>query len=319
MPTLHRCTLRQLRTFEAAARHLHFGRAAAELHLTQPAVSIQLRQLEETSGLVLFEKVGRRMHLTSAGSELLGHARALLMRLREADEALDALKGSGGGELRIATTTTAAHIAPQLLAQFRRERPLVRLKMKVDNRAAVITALVENSVDLALMGQPPAGLAVHGDAFARHPLAIIASVGHPLAARRGLRLSQLERDPFLIRERGSGTRNAMERAFLAQHFIPAETIEIGSNETIKQAVMAGLGVSLISLHTVGLELATNALAKLDIRGLPVIRDWFVIHRQEKRLTPVAAEFRSFLLERGEASVELATGIRGDGRKSLKRR
>ncbi len=319
MPSLHRCTLRQLRIFEAAARNLHFGRAAAELHLSQPAVSIQLRQLEETSGLDLFEQSGRRMHLTPAGGELLAHARALLARFREADEALDALKGARGGELRIATTTTAAHIAPRLLAQFRRDRPAVRLRMTVDNRAAVVTALVENTVDLALMGQPPPGLAVSAEAFARHPLAMIASIEHPLVGRRRLRLSQLDSEPFLIRERGSGTRNAMEKVFAAQRFTPAETIEIGSNETIKQAVMAGLGVSLLSLHTVGLEVASEALARLDVRGLPVIREWFVIHRQEKRLTPVAAAFRAFLLECGEAFVEQATGVRGDGRMAPMRR
>jgi DNA-binding transcriptional LysR family regulator len=307
MGTLQRSTLRQLRIFEAAARHLHFGRAAGELHLTQPAVSIQLKQLEEQVGLPLFEQMGRRMHLTRAGADLAGHAREVLARLRVADEAIDALKGAGGGELHLATTSTAVYFAPRLLAEFRRVRPGVKVGLTVSNREAVVRELTENTVDLALMGRAPRGLDTVAVPFAKHPLAIIAAPEHPLAARRRVRLAQLAGETFLIRERGSGTRNAMERVFSVQRFQPAETIEISSNETIKQAVMAGMGVSFLSLHTVGLEVGAGRLAVLRVSGTPVMRDWYVIHRERKRLSPTAAAFKDYLVAEGAKLIERAMG------------
>lgn len=300
-------TLRQLRIFEAAARHLHFGRAAAEVHLTQPAVSLQLKQLEEQVGLPLFEQIGRRMHLTRAGDELLRHARAVLGQLREAEEAIAVLKGTGGGELRLAVTSTAKYFAPQLLSEFRRSHPEVKVRLGVSNREAVVRELTDNTVDLAVMGRAPRELDCDAFAFAKHPLAIIAAPGHPLARRRRVSLKQLAGETFLIRERGSGTRAAMERMFSAQGFHPDETIEMSSNETIKQAVMAEMGVSFLSLHTAGLELETGRLAVLRVAGTPVMRDWFVIHRAGKRLSQAAAEFKKFLAEQGAALIERVVG------------
>ena len=297
-------TLKQLRIFETAARHLHFGRAAREMHLTQPAVSIQLKQLEAHVGLPLFEQMGRNMHLTRAGEELLRHSRIVLQQLREAGAALDALKGTGG-ELHIAVTSTAKYFAPKVLAEFRRRHPEVKVRLAVSNREAVVRELAENTADLVLMGRAPRGLDTEAHAFARHPLAIIAAPEHPLAHRRRIALAQLSGDTFLIRERGSGTRTAMERFFAEHGFEPAETIEMSSNETIKQAVMAGMGVSFLSLHTVGLELATRRLAVLRMTGTPVMREWFVIHRERKRLSPAAAAFKAYLLERGAELIERA--------------
>lgn len=304
---LQRATLKQLRTFESAARLLHFGRAAAELHLTQPAVSIQLQQLESEVGLPLFEQVGRRMHLTHLGAELLGHARALLARLREAEEAMEALRGGGGGELHIAATTTAEYFAPRLLAEFRRLRRGLKVRLTVNNRDAVVRELTDNNVDLAVMGRAPRGLSAVAKAFAKHPLAIIAASDHPLVQKRRLQLRQLAGETFLIRERGSGTRGAMEQAFAAQRFVPDETIEIGPNEAIKQAVAAGMGVGFVSLHTVGLELATKRLAVLPVAGMPVMRDWYVIHRAHKRLSPAAAAFKDYLVAEGAGLIERAMG------------
>jgi len=304
---LRHLTLRQLRIFEAAARHLHFGRAAAEVHLSQPAVSLQLKQLEERIGLPLFEQIGRRMHLTRAGDELLRHARAVLDQLREAEEAIAGLKGTGGGELRLAVTSTAKYFAPRLLSEFRRTHPEVKVRLGVSNREAVVRELTDNTIDLAVMGRAPVGLDCEASAFAKHPLAIIAAPEHPLARRRRLGLKQLAGEAFLIRERGSGTRAAMERMFAAQGFHPEETIEMSSNETIKQAVMAGMGVSFLSLHTVGLEFEAGRLAVLRVAGTPVMRDWFVIHRSGKRLSPAAAEFKRFLLEHGAALIERVVG------------
>lgn len=300
-------TLRQLRIFEAAARLLHFGRAAREVHLTQPAVSLQLKQLESQVGLPLFEQIGRRMHLTRAGEEMLRHARAVLGQLREAEEAIGALKGTGGGELRLAVTSTAKYFAPQLLSEFRRTHPEVKVRLGVSNREAVVRELTENTVDLAVMGRAPGELDCEALAFAKHPLAIIAAPDHALARRRRLALKQLAGESFLIRERGSGTRAAMERMFAAQGFHPGETIEMSSNETIKQAVMAGMGVSFLSLHTVGLELETGRLAVLRVAGTPVMRDWFVIHRAGKRLSPAGTEFKRFLAEQGASLIERVVG------------
>jgi len=180
---LRHLTLRQLRIFEAAARHLHFGRAAAEVHLTQPAVSLQLKQLEEQVGLPLFEQIGRRMHLTRAGDELLRHARAVLGQLREAEEAIAVLKGTGGGELRLAVTSTAKYFAPQLLSEFRRGHPEVKVRLGVSNREAVVRELTDNTVDLAVMGRAPRELDCEAFAFAKHPLAIIAAPASSSPAR----------------------------------------------------------------------------------------------------------------------------------------
>jgi len=296
--SLQRATLRQLRIFEAAARHLHFGRAAAELHLSQPAVSIQLKQLERDVQLPLFEQMGRRMNLTRAGAELAAHARAVLARLREADDAIAELKGVSAGELHIAATTTAVYFVPHLLATFRRDRPRLKVRLSVKNRELVVRDLMENTIDLAIMGAAPRDLDATSIAFAKNPLSIIAAPDHPLARKRLVQLAQLANETFLIREGGSGTRTAMERAFAVQRFRPRETVEMGSNETIKQAVMVGMGVSFLSLHTAGLELATGELAVLKVDGMPLMRDWCIIHRQRKWLSPAAAAFKDYLVMEG---------------------
>jgi DNA-binding transcriptional LysR family regulator len=300
-------TLKQLRIFEAAARHLHFGRAAEELHLSQPAVSIQLKLLEEDVGFPLFEQMGRRMYLTHAGEEFAGHVRAVLARLREAAEAMDSLKSDGAGEIHIACTTTAEYFVPRLLAEFRRQRPRLKIRLTVKNRELVIRDLTDNAVDLVVMGQPPRDLDATAVQFAKNPLALIASPEHPHSKKRQVLLSQLEHESFLIRERGSGTRDAMERMFSAQHFRPSEMVEIGTNETIKQAVMAGMGVSFLSLHTIGFELASKRLAVLRVAGTPVMRDWYVMHRSRKRLSQVATAFKDYLIAKGAALIDQAVG------------
>jgi LysR family transcriptional regulator, low CO2-responsive transcriptional regulator len=304
---LDRVTLRQLRIFASAARHLHFGRAAAELHLTQPAVSIQLKELESELGVPLFERLGRRTHLTAAGAVLLEHVRDLLAHLREADDALENVKGGSAGELHVAATTTSEYFAPRLLAQFRHRHPGLRIRLTVENRENVVRALIDNVIDLAIMGRAPECLDTVAVPFARHPLAIVAAPDHPRAARKRLKLGQLAAETFLIREPGSGTRDAMERAFSAQSFRPSETIEIGSNETIKQAVMAGMGISFLSLHTVGLETTTKRLVVLPVTGMPVMRDWFAVHRQRKHLSAAATGFKDYLVAEGVGSIARIIG------------
>ena len=303
MARLDRATLRQLRIFEAAARHLHLGRAAAEIRVTQPAISIQLKQLEQIVGAPLFEQMGRRKHLTRFGAELARHARVILAQLRQADEALQQLKGPAAGTLDVVSTTTAEYFVPRLLAAFRKTRPTLTVRLAVKNRDAVIRDLTDNTVDLAVMGRAPAGLDTTAVAFARHPLAIIAAPDNGLAGRRRIRLEELADEPFLVREYGSGTRDAMERAFAAQQFQPREMIEIGPNEAIKQAVMTGMGLGFVSLHTVGIELATSRLVVLPVVGMPVMRQWFAIHRRTKQLSPAASAFKAFLVARGASQLQ----------------
>jgi DNA-binding transcriptional LysR family regulator len=305
--SLRHATLKRLQVYEAVARLGSFSAAAAEQHLSQPAVSMQVQQLEREVGLPLYEHMGRRVDVTAAGRELAECARAVLARIRETGELLESLQGAGGGELAISAVSTAKYHVPKLLAEFRRERPGLKVRLSVNNREQVVRELAENAVDLAIMGTPPRGLDTVAVAFARHPLAIIAAPDHALARKRRLALARLAAETFLIRERGSGTRRAMERVFAARGFRPRETIEISSNETIKQAVMAGMGVSFLSLHTVGLELAAKRLAVLDVAGTPVMREWYVIHRERKRLSPVAAAFKTFLVERGARAIEQALG------------
>ncbi|OGA17986.1 MAG: transcriptional regulator [Betaproteobacteria bacterium RIFCSPLOWO2_02_FULL_66_14] len=302
---LRHTSLRRLRAFEAVARLGSFSRAAAELHLTQPAVSMQLRQLEQEIGLPLVEQMGRRLDVTPAGREIVDCARAVAARLREAEEAIAELQGRGGGELAISTVSTAKYHVPMLLAEFRRRHPNVQVRLSVSNREAVVRDLAENTIDLAIMGTPPRRLDTTAVAFAKHPIAIIAAPGHPLARRKRVALARLGGETFLIRERGSGTRSAMERFFSARRFRPRETIEMSSNETIKQAVMAGMGVRFLSLHTVALELQAKRLFVLHVDGTPVMRAWHVIHRERKRLSPVAQAFKAFLIERGAKAIAQA--------------
>jgi len=298
-------SLRRLRVFEAVARHRSYSRAAAELHLTQPAVSMQIRQLEAEVGQPLLEQMGLRLDATPAGGEVLACARDVLERLRLAEESLAALAGTGGGELSIAVTSTAKYFAPRLLAEFRRSHPGVRLRLAVSNREAVVRALTENAVDLAVMGRPPRGLDTEAAGFAPHPIGVIAWPEHPLASRRRLPLAALAQETFLIRERGSGTRAAMERVFAERGFRARETLEMSSNETIKQAVMAGMGIAFLSTHTIGLELRAGRLVLLSVSGLPVMREWFAIHRRGKRLSPAAQAFKTFLLDEGATLIERA--------------
>jgi DNA-binding transcriptional LysR family regulator len=298
-------TLRQLRTFTEVARRLSFTAAAKSLHLTQPAVSMQVRQLEQAAGLPLLEQLGRRVHLTDAGRELLRYAAGISDLLREAEDAMKALQGVGGGELSIAVTSTAKYFAPRLLAEFRRSHPEARLRLAVSNREAAVRELTDNTVDLAIMGRPPRGLDTEAAPFARHPIAIIAAPDHPLVGRKRLPLGRLAGETFIIRERGSGTRAAMEHVFAERGFKAGETLEMSSNETIKQAVMAGMGIAFLSMHTIGLELRAGRLALLAVNGLPVMREWYVIHRRGKRLSPAAQAFKSFLLEQGAALIARA--------------
>jgi LysR family transcriptional regulator, low CO2-responsive transcriptional regulator len=301
-------TLRQMRIFSVVARELSFTQAARELHLTQPAVSQQIKLLEAEVGMPLFEHVGRKVHLTPVGAELLRYANQSLDLMREAGEALAAMRGARRGVLKLGAVSTAKYFAPSLLSAFTAAYPEVTIKFPVGNREEVIEQLASNEIDLVIMGRPPRELSTIAEAFAKHPFVIIAAPDHPLAGKRRIQLTQLSQENFLMREPGSGTRASMEHVFRNSAVSFRSSMEVSSTETIKQAVMAGMGISFISLHTIGLELKTGKLTILDVAGLPIIRDWFVIHLKEKRLWPIAAAFRAFLLERGAAIIQEAVGL-----------
>lgn len=291
-------TLRQLKIFEAVARHLSFSRAAEELHLTQPAVSMQVQALEDQAGLPLTEQAGKKVRLTAAGEEVARQARRIAEQLREAGEALAALKGVEAGRLKIGVVSTAKYFAPSLLAEFRRRHPGVEIQLTVSNRGTVVRHLAENDIDLAIMGTPPSEFETVATVFAEHPLVFIAVPDHPLAGKRRIDPGQLANETLLFREPGSGTRGALER-FLGEHQVNVgATMELGSNETIKQAVMAGLGISFISEHTIGLERTVGRLVKLNVVGTPVGRQWRLVYRTDKRLMPAATAFVDFMNKEG---------------------
>jgi DNA-binding transcriptional LysR family regulator len=293
-------TLRQLRVFAAAARHQSFGKAAEELHLTPPAVSMQIRELEQHVGLPLFDRSGRQVALTVTGEYLLVYVRKVLATLKDAEDAIARFRGLETGRVSIGMVSTAKYFVPRLLAQFRQEHPAIEVKLAVGgNREQLVALLRANEVDLAIMGRPPRELATRAEPFAVHPHAVVTAPDHPLLRIGHGPASLLNHYEFIIRETGSGTRAAMEKFFADHRLQPRVAMEMTSNETIKQAVMAGMGVSFLSLHTIGLERRAGLLAVPDIEGLPVLKRWYVVNNLSKTLSPAAEAFRYFILEEGE--------------------
>jgi len=297
-------TFRQLKVFESAARHLSYTRAAEELHLSQPGVSMQIKQLEDVVGLPLFEQIGKKMHLTAAGREIYAYSKSISHILDEAEVVLDELKGLQSGRLSISVATTASHFATRLLAAFSQRYEDITISLDITNRASLREQLEANRPDLVIMGQPPEGVEVEAEAFMDNPLVMIASPDHPLASGRKLELKRFENEHFVVREKGSGTRSAIER-FFNEHQVSFHTgIEMSSNEAIKQAVEAGLGLGIVSIHTLELELETKRLQVLDVKDFPIQRYWYVIQRKGKRLSPVAQTFKTFVLEQAKAFIRL---------------
>lgn len=291
-------TLRQLKVFEAVARRLSFSRAAEELHLTQPAVSTQVRTLEDHVGMPLFEQLGKKIYLTQAGSELLHFCRAIIQQFDEAEQAMAQLKGVAGGKLNVAVISAGDYFFPQLMVAFARQHPGVQLNLTVHNREELLGELAANRTDLAVMVRPPGDLDTQNDPFAPHPYVIVGAPDHPLAARGPLSMDALAGQPFVTREPGSDTWFSMQEAF-GKHLDGLNvTMQIKSTETIKQAVIAGIGLGFLSFHTVGRELAAGSLVVLEVAGFPLMLNWYVVHRREKRLPPVARAFRQFLLDEG---------------------
>ena len=293
-------TLRHLRTFEAVAKHGSISRAASELHLTQPAVSMQMKQLEEQIGLALVEQIGRRMCLTDAGQVLRVHARDIADRMVELSASMEQFHGLERGLLRLAVVSTANYFLPALIASFNARHPGVRVSLQVANRAFVLAALLDGSTDLAVIGQPPDSVDIVAQHFKDNPLVVIAVPGHALVGSEQVTLERLAQETLVVREPGSGTRAAAERHFAAHGLTIRPGCEFGTNEAIKQAVRAGLGLAVVSAQTIELELQTGCLAVLSVEGFPIVRQWYVAHRTQKRLSSAVSTFRNMLLALGPA-------------------
>ena len=298
-------TFRQLRVFSEVARQMSFAKAAATLHLTPPAVTMQIKELEGHVGLPLFERTGRVVSLTTPGEYMLVYARKMLSTLKDAEDAAARLKHVEAGTLTIGMVSTAKYFLPRLLAEFRREHEGVEIRLIEGNRQHLVKLLQGNEVDVAVMGRPPKELATRAEPFAAHPHVFVAPVDHPLVKDSGPHpADSLRPFGFIVREQGSGTRAALEKYLEQAHLDLRVTMEMGSNETIKQAVMAGMGISFLSLHTLQLELESRLLALVDVSGSPVVRAWNVVHTLSKVLSPAAEAFRYFMLERAEAYLAL---------------
>ncbi len=293
-------TFRQLRVFAEVARRLSFVRAAEALHLTPPAVTMQVKELEAGVGLPLFDRRGRSVSLTTTGEYFLVYAKRMLATLKDAENAMARLRKVEGGVLNVGLVSTAKYFIPRLLAQFCAEHPAVEVRLQVSgNREQLLALLHEGEIDLAVMGRPPKEMATRSEPFAAHPLVFVAPIGHALLGREAVTVAMLEGLPFIVRERGSGTRRAMEDFFSAHSFSPRIAMEMSSNETIKQAVMAGLGLSFLSLHTLGLELQSGLIARLEVEGTPIVKTWNLVHLLSKVLSPAAEAFRYAMLENAE--------------------
>ena len=296
-------TFRQLRVFTEVARQLSFARAAEALHLSPPAVTMQIKELEAQIGLPLFERSGRAVSLSTTGEYYLVYAKRLLATLKDAEDAMARFRRLETGLLTIGLVSTAKYFVPRLLARFRQEHPGVDVRLQVSqNREQLLALLHANECDLAVMGRPPKEMATRAEPFAPHPLVFVAPPDHPLLRLGHPPAEALAPYPFIVREQGSGTRSAMDAFFREHRVEPRLHMELASNETIKQSVMAGMGLSFLSLHTVGLELRTGLLAWLEVEGTPVLRSWNLVHPLSKLLSPAAEAFRYFVLEEGEAEL-----------------
>ncbi|SDY97676.1 transcriptional regulator, LysR family [Collimonas sp. OK242] len=312
-------TLRQLKVFETVARLSSFSRAAEELHLTQPAVSTQVKKLEDHAGLSLFEQLGKKIYLTPAGAELLGYSRVIIQQFQSAEEAMAQFKGVSGGKLNVAVISAGDYFFPRLLVEFARCHEGVTLNFTVHNREELLDQLAENMTDLAIMVRPPADMDTINEAFAPHPYVIVAAPSHPLAQKKRIPMSVLMREQFVVREKGSDTWHSMEEGFGANLDHINIAMEIKSTETIKQAVIAGMGISFLSAHTIGLEVQAGSLVVLDVQDFPLMLNWYVVHRKNKRLPPVAEAFKKFLMSDGAALIQQIVGLDPQPEKRAKTR
>ena len=296
---MKQATLHQLKVFEAVARHRSFTRAAEELFLTQPTVSMQVKQLAKAVGLPLFEQIGKRLYLTAAGRELLATCQEIFEELSRFEVAVADLKGLKQGYLRLAVITTAKYVIPRLLGPFCQRYPGIDVSLKVTNHEHILERLTDNRDDLYILSQPPSELDVTTYPFLENPLVVLASRHHPLAQKKNIPLKRLAEEPFIMREPGSGTRKAVQKLF-DEHGISVKVkLDLGSNEAIKQAIAGGLGISVLSRHTLALEGTTSLLTILDVEDFPIQLHWYVVYPSGKQLSVIARTFFEYLLNEGK--------------------
>jgi LysR family transcriptional regulator, low CO2-responsive transcriptional regulator len=296
-------TLKQIQTFIEVARERSVSKAAERLFVTQPAVSMQIKQLEDTFGLALIEPSGRNIRLTHAGEEFLTHAIGAIGQFKDLEASMAEHVGNKKGRIDLAIVSTAKYFVPMLLVRFNKLLPDIEVKLRIDNRENILGMLSRNEVDLVMMGRAPGTLECEATPFATNPQGFVCAPDHPLSRRKRAAFDLLKDYPFVVREQGSGTRAAMERLF-AQHDIAFKVaMEMPSNETIKQAVMAGMGMSFLSLRTVRHELAAGHLALVDITGMPIVGNWYVTHLKQKKLSPAARAFKGFLIEQAGSLID----------------
>lgn len=291
---LRHATLHQLRIFHAVAEHGSFARAAEALHLSPPTLSLQVKQLSETVGQPLFEQLGKKIYLTPAGKTLAEASGDIQLRLDRLSEDLAALQGIERGNLKLAILTTVKYTVPKLLGGFCAAHPGIDVAMVVGNRENLLQRLANNQDDLYIMGQPPEQLDVLCEPFADNPLVLVAPPGHPLVGKKRIAPARLRDEPFILREPGSGTRLTTEKFFAMHEISLKNRLEVGSNEAIKQTVAGGLGLAVLSAHTVTAELALGELVQLDVKGFPLIRRWHVVVPRGKRPSAAARAFREWL-------------------------
>jgi DNA-binding transcriptional LysR family regulator len=291
-------SLRQLQVFDAVAEALSYSAAAERLGITQPAVSMLMRQLEADSGVALIVRQGRRMDLTTGGSLMLQHARVILEQLRGLDDSLASLKSGRRGHLHLGVISTANYFAPQLLMEFQRREPGVTFKLSVARRDDILAMLKDHRIDVAIAGHPPGEADVEVETFARHPHCIVAAHDHRMVGQRRVPWRELRDEPFIFREAGSATRQFLEHLLVSKSLKVNVTIELAGNETVKQAVMAGMGISFMSAHAVQVELAAQRMAVLDVVDMPKWLDWCLLHRRDSQLSGLNAAFRLFVVAQG---------------------
>jgi DNA-binding transcriptional LysR family regulator len=291
-------TIRQLRVFLEVATQQSFSQAARNLHLTQPAVSMQIKQLEEVVGLPLVSKSGRSIQLTDAGHEILLLSRNVTQQIEQAQLRIEQIAEGHLGRLKLVVASTVSAVATKLLAAFNAEYPNMHISFDVTNREGIIEKLESNEADIVLMGQPPENMNLSTVAFMENPLVVIAAPSHPLANQeKSVSIEQLLEYGFVVREPGSGTRQAMER-FFNDHDASCNTnMEMNSNDAIKQAVSAGLGLGVVSVHTVEHEIQEDRLKIVNATGFPIRRSWYLVQRKDKRLSPLAEKFRDYVLDK----------------------
>ena len=300
---MKQATLHQLQILEAIARHGSFTRAAEELELTQPTVSQQIKRLTQTIGLPLFEQLGKQIYLTAAGQEVLGASAIISEKFAELEIAIDELKGLKQGRINLVASTTAKYFVPRLLGTFRRKHPEIELALHITNQEGVLARLARNQDDLYFTGRPPSDLDIDLRPILENPLVVVAHSNHPLAGKANIALKELATEPFIFREAGSGTRAVVEH-FLAENRVAVDiVIELSSNEAIKQAIAGGLGLSVLSQHSLDLENPNGLLAILNVEGFPIQRHWYVIYPTGKQLSVAAQTFLDFSIAEGKQIIE----------------